>query len=238
MKKLIAVSVLFLASLATNAQGFIAALEENDMITLLGKPVIVTMADGSEITGKFSSGVLNMGYLDRITVKGEDGEKLKIQPEEIVRVLIKATGLAKLSMMASSASSIKEATKRDFNEIKNRDYIIFETAQRANKAGKLRLMQLLNPGFDSKIKVFADPNANQTAGIGVGGVKITGGEDKSYLMLQGKDKTVIVRKGSYKKNFEELYKNCPEMVNAFQGEKIKWDDVAGHVFAYDQMCKD
>ncbi|MEY3404881.1 MAG: hypothetical protein RL161_311, partial [Bacteroidota bacterium] len=101
------------------------------MITLLGKPAIVTLADGTEVNGKFSAGVLNMGYLDRITIKGEDGEKMKIKPEEIVRVLIKASGLAKLSMLASSSSSIKEATKRDFNEIKNRDYIIFETAQRA-----------------------------------------------------------------------------------------------------------
>ncbi|MFZ9504147.1 MAG: hypothetical protein ACO263_06210 [Cyclobacteriaceae bacterium] len=238
MKNLLSVLFVLMLSSTLQSQGFITALEENDMITLLGKPAIVTLADGTEVNGKFSAGVLNMGYLDRITIKGEDGEKMKIKPEEIVRVLIKASGLAKLSMLASSSSSIKEATKRDFNEIKNRDYIIFETAQRANKSGSLRLMQLLNPGFDSKIKVFANPNASQTTGIGVGGIKITGGEDKSYLMVKGGDKAVIVRKGSYKKNFEELYKTCPEMLKAFQGEKIQWDDVAGHVFAYDQMCKD
>lgn len=238
MKKLFLLCFICLISISGHSQGFITALEETDLITLFGKPAIVTMADGTEVTGKFSGGVLNMGYLDRITIKGEDGEKMKLKPEAIFRVLIKASGLAKLSMLASSSSSIKEATKRDFNDIKNRDYIIFETAQRANKSGSLRLMQLLNPGFDSKIKVFANPNANQTTGIGVGGIKITGGEDKSYLMVKGDDKAVIVRKGSYKKNFDELFKSCPEMLRTFQGEKIQWDDVAGHVFAYDQMCKE
>ncbi|TFG43490.1 MAG: hypothetical protein E4H43_01650, partial [Bacteroidia bacterium] len=27
------------------------------------------------------------------------------------------------------------------------------------------------------------------------------------------------------------------MLSTFQGEKIKWDDLALHVFAYDQACK-
>jgi hypothetical protein len=107
------------------------------------------------------------------------------------------------------------------------------------KGDKIRLMQLLNPGFDSKLKVFADPNPNrETSGIGIAGVKLTGGIDKSYLFVQNSQKAILVKKGSYKKNFEELYKNCPAMVAGFTGEKIKWEDVAGHVFAYDQICKD
>lgn len=219
-------------------QGFIASLEETDLITLVNKPVIVTMADGSEVTGKFGGAVLISGYLDKVTIKSESGEKLKLKPEEMVQLQIKASGFSKMAMVSSSASSIKEVAKRDFNEIKNREYIIFETAQRSNKAAKFRLMQLLNPGFDNKIKVFADPNANQTSGIGIGGIKITGGEDKSYLMVTSGNKAIVVRKGTYRKNFEELYQGCPEMVRAFQGEKIKWEDVAGHVFAFNEVCKD
>lgn len=237
MRILLAFLSLFVSS-SLFSQGFLATLEETDLITLLNKPAIVTMWDGSEITGKFSGGVLKMGYLDKITVKDESGEKLKLKPEEIVRVQIKTSTMARFAMMSSSASSIKEVTKKDFNEIKGREYIIFETAQRANKSGSLRLMQLLNPGFDSKIKVYANPNATETTGIGIGGIKITGGEDKSYLLVKGGDKAVIARKNTYKKNFEELYQGCPEMIRVFQGEKIKWDDIAGHVFAYDQACKD
>lgn len=220
------------------SQGFIATLEEADLITLLNRPAIVTMTDGSEVTGKFGGAVLISGYLDKVTIKGDDGEKLKIKPEEIIRLKIKVSKMAKMAMITSSSSSIKEVTKSDFNEIKSREYIIFETAQRSNKAAKFRLMQLLNPGFDSKIKVYADPNSTETKGIGVGGIKLTGGEEKSYLMVKGADKTIVVRKATYSKNFEELYQGCPEMIKVFQGNKIKWEDVAGHVFAYNETCKD
>ncbi len=140
-------------------------------------------------------------------------------------------------MIAESTTSIKELTKTNFEEIVNREYIIFETAMRSNKAGKLRLMQLLNPGFDSQIKVFANPNANETSGFSVSGVKLSGGAKRSYLFLENSKKTIIVRKSNYKKNFEELYKNCPKMLTVFSGDKIKWDDIAGHVFIYDQSCK-
>lgn len=220
------------------SQGFLAALEEADLITLLNKPAIVTMADGSEVNGKFGGAVLISGYLDKVTIKGDNGEKLKIKPEEITQLKIKASNMAKMAMISSSTSSIKEVTRKDFNEIKTREYIIFETAQRSNKAAKYRLMQLLNPGFDDKIKVYADPNANETRGIGISGIKITGGEEKSFLMVKGNDKSVVVRKATYSKNFEELYKGCPEMVKAFQGSRLKWEDIAGHVYAYNEACKE
>jgi hypothetical protein len=28
------------------------------------------------------------------------------------------------------------------------------------------------------------------------------------------------------------------MIEAFAGEKLKFQDIAGHVFAYDQICQD
>jgi len=38
-------------------------------------------------------------------------------------------------------------------------------------------------------------------------------------------------------NHQGFYSDCPQMLSTFQGEKIKWDDIALHVFAYDQACK-
>jgi hypothetical protein len=71
----------------------------------------------------------------------------------------------------------------------------------------------------------------------VGGVQLTGGEARAYLFVIGKEKAIEVKKGSYSKNFEELYSDCPQMLSAFQGEKIIWDDVALHVFTNDKACK-
>ncbi|MBX2963107.1 MAG: hypothetical protein KF687_11395 [Cyclobacteriaceae bacterium] len=220
------------------SQGFVAELGEDGMSSMFGNTCIVTLANGEEITGKLSGGSLVNGYLNNITVKNENGEKLKFKPEDVVRVSVKASTLAKMTMLAESTTSIKKMTQTNFDDIVKREYIIFETAMRHNKNEKHRLMQLLNPGFDNHIKVFADPNPNRkTDGIGIASVKLTGDIDKSYLFVQNGNKAVLVKKGSYKKNFEELYSKCPQMLEAFSGEKIKWSDVAGHVFAYDRVCE-
>jgi hypothetical protein len=237
MKRLLLMMSL-LASFPLFSQGFIAAVAKDDLGVLFGRPAIVTLATGEEISGKMTGGSIVNGYLSTIVFKADDGTKSKFKPEDVQKLSIKASKLAKLAMMAESSSSIKEMTHSDFDEIVNREYIIFETAMRSNRAAKLRLMQLLNPGFDSKIKVFADPNAKETGGIGLGGIQLTGGQDKSYLFVINDQQAVLVKKGSYKRNFDDLYSSCPKMVEAFDGERLKWADVAGHVFAYDQACKE
>jgi hypothetical protein len=149
---------------------------------------------------------------------------------------VKATKLAKLSMLNESSTSIRELVNTDFDQIVNREYIIFEHALRATKKDKAAMMQLLNPGFDSKIKVFDDPDANETAGLNVNGVQVSGGQERSYLFVKNDEKAVMVRRGSYRKNFEELYGDCPVMIQSFEGDKIKFQDLASHVFVYDQLC--
>jgi hypothetical protein len=238
MKTKLTLLLSFLSLLAI-AQGFVTELEEDGYGALGNNPCIVFLASGEEINGKIGTMSGSNGYISAITIKLDNGEKMKLKPEDISRILVKADKLLKLMMMSESTSSIKEMTKTNFNDVIKTDYIIFETAMRHNKAGNLRLMQLLNPGFDSKLKVYGDPNPNRkTQGIGIAGVKLTGDIDKSYLFVQNDEKAVLVKKGSYKKDFEELYKNCPKMLEAFAGEKLKWQDVAGHVYAYNFICQE
>ena len=54
--------------------------------------------------------------------------------------------------------------------------LAYETPRRANTRGTPRLMQLLNPGFDSVLKAYVDPNAKKTIGLPLGGVRLAGGE--------------------------------------------------------------
>jgi hypothetical protein len=239
MKKILIISLVTILLMVTDktfSQGFVAAIEDEGLSTLYGNACILKLKSGEEIIGKFVGGVYIKDGLSKIAIKLENGEKAKFVPEQVISLKIKASKLMKLFMVSEASSSIKEMFHSDFNEIVNRDYIIFETALTAKKTDTYRLLQLINPGFDSKIKVFAEPSA-KTGGLSVGGVQLTGGQDRAYLFVKGGDKAIMVKKGSYSKNFEELYADCPQMVSAFQGEKIKWDDVALHVFTYDQLCK-
>jgi len=239
MKKLLALSLLAFVLLLTGkayGQGFVTTVEAEDLGLFYGNQCTLKLESGEEIHGKFMGGSYSANGLNKINIKLENGEKAKFIPEQVVSLVIKASKLLKLTMISESNGSVSEFLNTDFNDIVKRDYVIFETALTAKKTDTYRLMQLLNPGFDSKIKVFAEPS-KKTGGLNVGGLQLTGGEARAYLFVKGKEKSIEVKKGSYSKNFQELYGDCPLMISKIQGEKIRWDDVALHVFAYEQACK-
>ena len=218
-------------------QGFIAAISADDIGVILNNPAEVVLQNGDTLSGKLTSASLINNYLKNVTLKTEAGSKHKLDATEMKTLKVKASALAKMAMMNESANSIFRTVQTDFNSIVQREYIYFEQALRATKKDKPAMMQLLNPGFDRVIKVYADPNANETGGLQMNDVSLTGGADKSYLFVKNNEKVVIVKKGSYRKNFDELYGDCPDMLVAFEGDKTKFKDIAGHVFVYDQHCK-
>lgn len=231
-------SFLFFVCLSTPvfSQGFIAAISSDDIGVILNNPATVLLQNGDTLTGKLSSAWLVNNYLKNVTLKISDGSKRKLDAAEMKTLSVKTSSLAKMAMMNESANSIVRTIKTDFHSILNREYIVFEQALRATKKDKPAMMQLLNPGFDHIIKVYADPNANETGGLRSGDVTITGGADRSYLFVKNGEKVVIVRKLTYRKSFDELYGGCSEMVAAYEGDKTKFSDIAEHVFVYDQLC--
>ncbi|MBG0859747.1 MAG: hypothetical protein IQL11_09605 [Bacteroidales bacterium] len=239
MKKRMFTSLVVLAFILTiNAysQGFVETAEQGTISTFYNNSCILKLASGEEIQGKFAGGVYVNNGFSRVSVKLENGEKAKFMPEQIASMQIKTSELMRLTMISEASSSIKEMVKTDFNAIVNRDYIIFETELTPKKTDTRRLLQLLNPGFDSKIKVFAEPG-KQTGSLSVGELQLTGGEDRAYLFVKNGEKAIQVKKGSYSENFNELYSDCPQMLESFKDQKIKWEDVALHVYVYDQLCK-
>lgn len=218
------------------SQGFIAAISSDDIGVILNNPTTVILQNGDTLSGKLSSASLMNSYLKNVTLKLSDGSKRKLDAAEMKTLSVKTSALAKMAMMNESANSIVRTIKTDFNSILNREYIVFEQALRATKKDKPAMMQLLNPGFDHVIKVYADPNASETGGLQSGNVTITGGADRSYLFVRNGEKVVIVRKANYRKNFTELYGNCPDMLAAYEGDTITFNDIAQHVFVYDQLC--
>jgi hypothetical protein len=227
---------IFVFSIAGFSQGFVAAIGPDDIGVILNSPATIVLQNGDTLSGKLTSASLVNNYLKNVTLKSEEGIKRKVDAAEMKTLRVKASALAKMAMMNESANSIFRAIKTDFNAIINREYLFFEQALRATKKDKPAMMQLLNPGFDRAIKVYADPNANETGGLQTDDVTITGGADRSYLFVKNNEKVVIVRKGSYRRNFDELYSDCPDMLTAYEGDKTKFKDIASHVFVYDQLC--
>jgi hypothetical protein len=95
-------------------------------------------------------------------------------------------------------------------------------------------MQLVNPDFSSKIRVYHDPYASETMGFQVGGVQLTGGLDKSYY-LNVNGKTQRYFKSDYDKTVKTLFASCPALFKKF--EDTKWKDFPDHVFFFDTECE-
>jgi hypothetical protein len=223
----IAVSINF----SLSAQGFIVPVEE---VPHSNEGYII-QTDGTRLDGTIKSYEMTEG-IKAVTMVNENGDKLKIVAANIKELGVKSTGLVKMELMAESTETVKKFTKADFDEISKREYIIYQQALMPGKKNKYALLQLLNPGFDSMIKVFQDPFAVETNGISIGVASITGEEDNSYLFVKDNERAFKVKKGSYKKDFDDIFGDCPKMMMAYGGEKLKFKNAPEHVWVYDRAC--
>jgi hypothetical protein len=169
-----------------------------------------------------------------LTIKpANSDEKLRFKAEGVARLRIKIDGLAKLEMLADKTSNLKKLANADFNEIIDRKYAYYEQVKIPGKE-KFVLTQLLNPGFDSKIRVFDKPIA-KTGETSINGIAVSGGEARAYYVVANGE-TLEVTKGKYAKEyFAKLFGSCSEMATEFP--KPEFDDFATHVLYFEKICK-
>ena len=220
---------------------FINALLSQSFITPfsslpVGEEVIVETEAGETITGTIKTGLLAGATILSLTIKDNAGKKHKFKSKtgEMKRIKVRLGELAKLQLQSSAlmGGTLQTIVNQDFDEMDNREFAIFERALKPKKKDKYQMMQLLNPGWDTLIKVYQDPSAKKS--MSVGGV--VGGVVKSYLIVKNGNKSIKLKKKKYKKEFANLFGDCDEMMNKFGNEKIKWNDFAKHVHSYEKIC--
>jgi len=236
MKKSLLTLSLTLACLLTQAQTFLIPVE-----SFIGaQPSSLVTVAGDTIHGEVRSALFMNGLLKSFTFRIEStDEKIKYKAEDVKYLRVKASQMATWESLSVGTSTISRMSKTDFNQIKNREFIEFEQALQPGNKNKYALLQLLNPGFDSKIKVYSDPNGPKTGTTTINGMAISGGEDKSYLVVKGGIKAERIKKKDYKESFAILFGDCPDLIKTYSADnkKIEFWDFAGHVFDYDQSCK-
>ena len=98
------------------------------------------------------------------------------------------------------------------------------------------LLQILNPGFARNIKVFFDPYAGETASFGFGGIKVAGGDAKSYYVKKGEEVAFKLQSKNYEEEYKHLYGDCATFFDA-NVKKFDWSDLAKNIFDYTKECK-
>ena len=203
---------------------------------LLNSDAQIVLIDGSVVKGKVTSSTLGDKGLVSIGLKDEAGAKYKFKPEQVKSVRCSITKMMKLELFSDKTSNLGRLANPTFNELKERDYVEFEQVEWPDKPGKFLLSQLLNPGFDSKIKVYDYPG-KKTGNVSVVGIPVKGNEARVFIVRKG-DQILMVDKRRYEKeHFATLFADCPAVVSSLSSDEKGFNYFAAHTFTYENDCK-
>lgn len=235
MKTKISVLISFLlVASAAHAQYFI---EENFSFSRSKGAYVITNS-GEKKEGQFRSAAFNRYSIKTVGLL-IGSEKTNFSAEDIKTFVAIPTAFMKFSSQMDRATDMTKMTDQNFEDVIKRDSIYFEQAHIPRKDEK-RMVQLLNPGFDGKIKVYKDPFAKQTASIGVAGMKVAGGDDKSFLVVkEGMTEPMFVKKKTFEEQFVQLFGDCEKFMEYYKEHpnSIKIQNFADHIFFYDQWSE-
>ncbi len=219
--------LLVLASLTrTDAQSFMPGFD----IFSKKKTAYLTLTDGSKTEGQIDRLERKQNNISNVRMV-INGKVKEYSPEAIKEMYLPAHELNKFSLKMENTTN----TSVDYDlRIINEGYAYFEkTEVLLGKNSQILMMQLVNPGFSSKIKVYFDPMAVETMQMSVGPLS-TGGIDRSYFVkLEGKP-AFKLSKANYDQLFKDLYADCPDLLSEL-GKTPEWKDLAEHISKFD-LC--
>lgn len=200
------------------------------------KTCYLTLVDGTEVTGTIKDLDREKGLIEEVKIKDGAGKKLKFDAEDIKFMYLPPSGYDKLS---KATAFLKDAQKWNDEKLNqdflNDGYVYFELADvKIKKKNKKLLMQLLNPNFSKIVKVYHDPYAKETIAPKVGGIKVAGGDAKSYYVSKEGAPGFRLKKKDYKEQFVPLWNSCKKIISDYK--TVKWGELVKHVIAYSE-CK-
>ncbi len=197
----------------------------------------ITLMDGTEVQGNIKKLKRTKGIFDEVHLE-IDGKKHKIKPNDIKYMYLPQSGLDKLNKALNVANDATLwESKTDANQDLIKDgYAYFETTEVYIKKKKKEtlLLQLLNPAFGSKVKVFHDPKAKEKGGLlSVGGIGVTKTYENSYYIKIDNNAAYRLKKKDYRKQVSEIFGACPDFIKSMSNH---WDKLGETLYNYSQTC--
>ena len=202
------------------------------------KTSYVTLKDGTVITGTLKDLDYKKGLIDFVNIEDGAGKKWKLKPEKISIMYLPPTSFDNMTKAMDFAGDAQKWNSQKLDQdLIHQGYVYFENAKVKvkKKEGEL-LMQLLNPTFAEKVKVYHDPYANESNSFGVGGVTVAGGNEKSYYVQTDNNAAAFkLEKKDYKDQYTAMWQKCPAVKKEYP--KPAWEDLTKHVIAYSNCSK-
>ncbi|MDQ3016037.1 MAG: hypothetical protein M3R25_04870 [Bacteroidota bacterium] len=189
--------------------------------------------DGSTITGTLKDIDRKKGLIKFVNIEDGEGKKNKLKAEKIQTMYLPPTAFDNMSKAMDAIHDTQKWTAQKINQdLISKGYVYFENSKvKIKKKESLLLMQLLNPDFCDKVKVYHDPFAKETTSLGVGPVTVAGGNDKSYYMLLNGSKAAFrLYKKNYNDEFKGMWSKCPSLIKKYP--KVTWGEFTDHIIAY------
>ena len=178
----------------------------------------VSMVNGDTLSGDIKNAMSGMNGIISFKIEKADGVGVKIKTADVKELKIKIDGLARIEMVANAEIHLTKPEKNNLEQIGTREYIVWEQVKHYKK-DKFLLLQLINPDFDSKIKVYAVPTS--------GGSNASDDNISYYAVKDGITKKMNNK--DYKKGgYAELFSDCPQM----DKKKPKITDFAQDILEY------
>ena len=179
------------------------------------------------------------GLIEAIVMRSKSGKKAQLFPDDIKTMYLPATAMTKLDNEMNTMTNVRKRQNADVNmEIINRGYAYFERSLVILKKEIQTLhLQLVNPSFCQRIRVYHDALAGKSASVKVGFMTVAGGLDKSYFVKVGNEAAFKLQKADYEEEFPNLFANCPAFSRKYASKQDRvWRDFAKHVAEYTEMC--
>lgn len=203
------------------------------------KPAYVYLENGDSVVGVITNVGYKKGLVDEIKIKKEGEKKgAEIDINTIKKVYFPLANLAIFASKLNVATDMNKWEKSGVNEKLIRDgYVLFEKTPTVVK-GKTEtlLMQLINPAFSDKIRVYADPYAAESQSYGFKGINVAGGDDLSYYIKKGDQPAEKIKRKEFKEHITTFFADCPALESRLK-EKYDWTDLAKYIYEHSQCAQ-
>ena len=215
-----------------SAQQFSTMIDSENVAWL--RDYTIKTVGGEEFEIKMlSSYTVTNGRIKSFSFKTKDGVKYNFKATQVESVKARLTKVAKAAVISDNASkSIQSAVTTDYAGIVAENLVRFNSVVYNEKKGKMALLQLINYGFDQKLKVYPDPNS-ESGVTSIGGVAVSGGQVKTYFVVKGNESFKIDKK-SYKKLYNTIFSDCEEM--KVDPKSISIKNLCEDILKYNQFC--
>lgn len=193
------------------------------------KTAYIFKKDGTKIPCKIKNLTWSKGNIDGIKIVDLDGNTIKLEPTEISHMYAPPSGLNKLATSMDFLGDPSKWGATDLDQsMLGEKLAYFESSDvLIKKKTYTYMMQVLNPTYCSKIRVYGDPLAEES---------VTGEEKSYYIKKSGETSARLLERSNYSEEFKTLFADCPAVIEKY-GSDVNWRDFDKHVWEYSQACK-